>query len=320
MLQVIRSRAGGPGLESGPLTLRTGRLPLALAFLVLYLVWGSTYLAIRVAVETIPPFLLMGSRSLVAGGLLYTWVWWRGGLHLRAVEWREALLQGSLFFVGCHGALAWAEERVPSGQAALLFASMPAWMALGEWLGPQRIRPGALVVPGLLLGTAGVAVLTRPAGLPGTGATDPAGVVALLGASLSWVIGSLRARHAPLQGGVLRATGANLLAGGLMLVLIAWLRGERLAPGEVSAGSLLALGYLIAFGTLLALTTYLWLLRRVRPTLVATYAFANPIVAVVLGALIGEEVLDPRILLATVLLIGSVAFLLADQTRRSLPT
>jgi drug/metabolite transporter (DMT)-like permease len=298
----------------------TGRLPLLLAFAVLYLVWGSTYLAIRFAVETLPPFLLMGTRSLVAGALLYGWARRRGGPALSRREWSEAFLQGGLLFVGCHGALAWAQERVPSGQAALLFATMPAWMALGEWLGPERLRPGLLVVPGLLLGMAGVAVLTHPAELLGSGATEPSGAIALLFASLSWVIGSLRARHAPLPGGALQAAGANLLAGGLMLAAVAWLRGERAVSGEVSARSLLALLYLIGFGTMLALTTYLWLLRRARPTLVSTYAFVNPLVAVLLGTLLGGEHLDARIQVATVLLIASVAILLGDQARRRAST
>ncbi len=298
---------------------RVGKLPLLLAFAVLCLVWGSTYLAIRYAVETLPPFLLMGTRSLVAGGLLYACARWRGGPRLSGREWREAFLQGGLFFVGCHGALAWAEERVPSGQAALLFASLPAWTALGEWLGPQRVRPGLLVVLGLLLGMAGVAALTHPAEQLGSGATARSGAAALLGASLSWMIGSLRARHAPLPGGALQGAGANLLAGGLMLVVVAWLRGERAAPDEVSTRSLLALGYLIGFGTMLGLTTFLWLLRRARPTLVATYAFVNPVVAVALGTLLGGESLDARIWVATVLLIASVAILLGDQARRRVP-
>lgn len=311
-----------PALPAGRLAplQPAGTLSLVLAFAVLFFVWGSSYLAIRFAVETLPPFLMMGTRSLVAGGLLYAWARWRGGPALGAREWREASLQGALFFVGCHGALAWAEERVPSGQAALLFASMPAWMALGEWLGPERVRPGRLVLPGLLLGVGGVAVLTHPDEILGSRATELAGAVALLGASLSWVIGSLRARHAPLPGGALQGAGASLLAGGSMLVLLAWLRGEHVASDAVSARSLLALSYLIGFGTMLALTTYLWLLGRVRPTLVSTYAFVNPLVAVALGALLGGESLDARVQVATVLLVASVAFLLGDQKRRREPT
>lgn len=299
---------------------RPERLSLLLAFAVLYLVWGSTYLAIQFAVETLPPFLMMSTRSLVAGGLLYAWARWRGGPRLTPRQWREAFLQGSFFFVGCHGALAWAEERVPSGQAALLFATMPAWMVLGEWLGPERVHPGRLVLPGLLLGMASVAVLTHTADLLGSGATDRSGAIALVGASLSWVVGSLRARHVPLPGGALQSAGANLLAGGLMLVVVAWLRGESAPPAEVSVPSLLALLYLISFGTMLGLTTYLWLLGRARPTLVSTYAFVNPLVAVVLGALLGGERLDARVQIATALLIASVAVLLVDQSRRSVPT
>ena len=299
---------------------RTGRLSLLLAFAVLYLVWGSTYLAIRFAVESLPPFLMMSTRSLVAGGLLFAWARWRGGPRLTPPQWREAFLQGSFFFVGCHGVLAWAEERVSSVQAALLFATMPAWMVLGEWLGPERVRPGRLVLPGLLLGLAGVAMLTHRADLLGSGATDRSGAIALVGSSLSWVVGSLRARHAPLPGSALQGAGANLLAGGLMLVPIAWLRGESVAPDEVSAPSLLALLYLICFGTMIGLTTYLWLLKRARPTLVSTYAFVNPLVAVVLGTMLGGESLDARVQIATVLLIASVTVLLADQSRRSAPT
>jgi drug/metabolite transporter (DMT)-like permease len=166
---------------------------------------------------------------------------------------------------------------------------------------------------------AGVAVLAHPAELLGSGSTELSGAAVLLCASLSWVIGSLRARHAPLPGGALQGAGANLLAGGIVLVAIAWLCGERAAPDQVSLRSLLALGYLIGFGTMLGLTTYLWLLRRARPTVVASYAFVNPVVAVALGALLGGESLDGRIAVATVLMIASVATLLGDPTRRRAP-
>jgi len=325
--------------EPGPASLAAsarwaGRLPLVAGFLVLYLFWGSTYLVLRLAVETLPPFLLMGTRSLVAGGLLTLWARRRGGPVLRAAHWREALLQGAFLFAGCHGALAWAETRVSSGEAALLLATMPGWMALGEWLGPRRVRPGWHTASGVLLGVAGIAVLTRPGTLSGGGdgeldalrvAAHPAAAAALLGASLSWVVGSLRARYAPLPGSALQRAGANLLAGGGMLVLIALVRGEHLAPEALGARSLLALGYLIAFGTMLCLCTYLWLLQRVRPTLVASYAFVNPLVAVVLGAAVGGEPLDARIRIATALLVASVAILLmapnpGDRTRRRTET
>ncbi len=292
-----------------------------LAFAAIYVIWGSTYLAIRFAVETIPPFLMAGIRFGVAGGILYLGLRSRGVPGPRRVEWKAAFWSGGLMLLGGNGLLSWSEQYVPSGLAALLVGTVPLWMVALAWLGPDRDRPGRWELVGLATGFAGVALLVSPsAEVVGSLGAEPRrfllGTVAVLVASLSWAIGSLYNRRAILPARPLFATAMTMVAGGLLLVLTGIARGEigMLSLGAVSARSAWALAYLIVFGSVIAFSAYTWLLRVVRPALVGTYAYVNPIVAVLLGWWLASEPVTGRMALAMTVIIGSVA--LVERGRR----
>ncbi len=275
---------------------------------VVYLVWGSTYLAIRVAVGTLPPLSMAAVRFLVAGALLaaVTGVrgdWADGPVGLR--EWRAAAIVGAALLLGGNGAVVTAERRIPSGVAALLVAVLPFWVALIDrvWFGRRLGRRATL---GLGLGFAGVALLL---GDPGAGGVDLRGALLCLGASASWAAGSVYARTAPLPRRPLVATSMEMLAGGAFLALAGAVSGELAAvrPAAFSTSSLFALAYLVVFGSLLAFSTFVWLLHNAPLPLVSTYAYVNPVVAVLLGwALIGEP-LTPRMALAAAIVVLGVA-------------
>jgi drug/metabolite transporter (DMT)-like permease len=267
----------------------------ALAFAIIYVVWGSTYLAIAYAIESIPPLLMMGLRSVAAGGLLYGWARLRGAAAPAGRAWRAAAIAGAFLFLGSHGLLAWAEQRVPTGLAALIVTTGTFWMILVEWAWPGGRRPAMGAVAGALLGMSGVALLVG-----GGGAVDVVGAVALTVAALLWSIGSLYGRSAPLPKSPAQATGMQLLAGGALLIAAAGATGElgRFDPGAVDARAVLALLYLIVFGSVVAFTAYVWLMRKTDAVKVSTHNFVNPVVAVLLGVVVADETLTPRMLVA----------------------
>lgn len=280
-------------------------------FAAVYVVWGSTYLAIRFAIETIPPLLMAGIRFLVAGSVLYAWARARGAERPSRVNWRAALVAGALLLFGGNGAVVWAEQLVPSGIAALLVATVPIWMVLVEWLAHRGGRPSAGVVAGLVLGLGGLAVLVGPSALMGGGGVAPLGAAVLTIGSIAWAVGSLYTRHAPLPRLPLLSTAMEMLAGGAVLVVVSLVSGEaaRLHPHAVTARSLVALGYLVVFGSLVGFTAYVWLLNNVQPTLVSTYAYVNPIVAVFLGWAIAGEPITARTIVASAIIIAAVALI-----------
>lgn len=289
-----------------------------LALAAVYVVWGSTYLAIAVAIRTIPPLLMAGVRYLIAGGLLYGWARWRGAARPSRLHWRSALVVGGLLLLGGNGGLVWAEQRVASGTAALLVSTVPLWMVVLDWLRPGGARPGWKVFAGVALGLAGVILLVRPGQSGGTGGhLDPLGVAVVLLGALSWAWGSLRSRNAILPESQLLATALEMLCGGALLVLAGTALGEpaHLRFAEVTPGSWLALLYLITFGALVGFTAYVWLLRAAPPALVGTYAYVNPIVAVFLGWLILGEPLTGRTLVAAAVIISGV--ILITLSRRA---
>jgi drug/metabolite transporter (DMT)-like permease len=247
------------------------RLPVVVAFGLIYVVWGSTYLAIAYAVETMPPFLMMAARMLLAGGALYGWTRWRGESGLTRGEWRWAAVTGALLFLGGYGALAWAEQHIESGTAALLGTTSPLWLVVVQWRRGGR-RPDVRTWAGLLLGTFGVAVLLG--GGAGMKAEDVLPGVAVLGAAFFWAVGSLRAARSPLRGSAARSAGAEMLAGGVVVLLAGLVLGEggRVGSGAFSARSLAALAYLVVFGSIAAFSAYRWLLCRRPPSLVATHS------------------------------------------------
>lgn len=275
-----------------------------------YLVWGSTYLAIRVGLETIPPFFMSGMRYLSAGAILYAWARLKGAPSPRLVHWGAAFVVGaSLLLVG-NGGVVWAEQRISSGLAALFVASEPLWIVVLQSLGARGRRPSGRAIAGVTLGLAGLVLLIGPWNLK-TGGVDPLGAAAVLLAAFSWAAGSLWSRHARLPEVPILATAIQMLAGGVLLTIAGLATGEaaRLAPAAVSARSVFALAYLMVFGSLVGYTTYIWLLRVADPSRVSTYAFVNPVVAVFLGWALAGESVTPRMLAAAVIIVAAVVLI-----------
>ncbi len=298
--------------------------PIWLGMLVLYFVWGSTYLGIAIAVDSIPPFLMAAVRFLTAGLVLLAWSVLREGRAFVAPsrrEWRDSAIVGALLLGGGMGLVAFGEQTVPSGIAALLIAMMPVWVAIlgGILLGERLPR---LAVVGIAIGLAGVAILVGPSAVGGAGALDPLGLVACLLSPMAWALGSLFASHrATLPARPLVATGLQMLLGGLVLAAAATVTGEVAAfdAGAVTSNSVLALLYLTVVGSLLAFTTFGWLLRVAPLPLVTTYAYVNPVVAVILGALVLGETVDPRTVVAGTVIVVAVALIVTARRRLRAP-
>ena len=287
-----------------------GRGRVMTAFATVYLAWGSTYLAIRAALETLPPLLMAGTRFVVAGVLLYGVARARGAAAPAAKGWGAAAVVGGLLLLGGNGSVTWAEQAVPSALVALVAALTPLWMVLFAW---KRDRPGPRAIAGLAAGIVGVAVLV----IPGfrSGVLSATSLAVLVAGSICFAAGSIYARRAPLPSNTILSTGMQMLAGGTLLLLAGALSGEaaRVDLAAVSTKSLLAAGYLVVIGSLAGYTAYSWLLR-VRPAAqVSTYAFVNPVVAVVLGWMIGGERLPAATLAGAGVIVLSVA---AVITRR----
>jgi drug/metabolite transporter (DMT)-like permease len=279
-----------------------------LAFAIIYFVWGSTFLAIRVGVREVPPFLLAGLRFLIAGLVLYGWMRARGTPSPRRREWASASFLALLIFVFDYGLLFWAEKRVPSGIAAVMMAMIPAFMALGEIVVLRTQQFTMRLGLALLLGIAGVAVLVGHSMSLGEAPVDTAGACALIVASISWSVASSLTRKLPLPEAKGMSSGAQMLAGGVLLMIAAALLGEfhGFRPQAVSREAWLALAYLIVAGSIAGFTTYVWLLHHESPTKVGTYAYVNPVVAVLVGYFLGGEAIGPRTLAGTLLVLVSV--------------
>ncbi|HYL06109.1 MAG TPA: EamA family transporter [Thermoanaerobaculia bacterium] len=278
----------------------------ALALVTVYVLWGSTYLGMRLAIATIPPFLMAASRHFTAGVLLYAFARLRGAPRPRPEHWRSAAIIGGLLLLLGNGGVVWAEQRVSSGMAALLICSEPMWIVLFAWLRRDGRRPRPQVVAGLLVGMAGLTLLVRPGHTGGTG-VDPLGVAAVLIASISWAAGSLYVQRATLPSSPLLSTSMQMLCGGGLLFAAGAATGEpaHFALSRVSLSSALAVLYLIVFGSWIGYTAYTWLLRSAAPVLVSTYAYVNPVVAVFLGwALVHEPVTGGMLFGAAVILFG----------------
>lgn len=288
------------------------------AMLAVYIVWGSTYLAIRYVVEELPPFLSAGVRFLISGAILIFWQRLRGSPAPTRQEWRAATIIGLFLLLGGNGLLAWAEKIIPSGIASLFIGATPLWMALLDTLRPNGIRLSWLTWAGVLTGFAGIALLANPwrNGFDGLH-LDPWGVIVLLLAALSWSIGSLYSRKAPLPASPLMGTGMEMLAGSLGLFIFGSLVGEWGALDEavITARSLLGLLYLITFGSLIGFVSYTWLLRNAPTPLVSTYAYVNPLVAILLGTMMGNEPITWRVVTSALIIISSVGLINFSRTR-----
>jgi drug/metabolite transporter (DMT)-like permease len=279
-----------------------------LAFAIIYFVWGSTFLAIRVGVREVPPFLLAGMRFLVAGIVLYGWMRARGTPSPTAREWSAATFLAILIFVFDYGLLFWAERRVPSGIAAVMMATIPVFMAIAEIVFLRTQRLTLRLGLALLVGLAGVAVLVGHTMSLGEAPVDTAGACALIVASVSWSVAASLTRKLPLPAAKAMSSGAQMLAGGVLLTLTAALLGELrgFRVQAVSLGAWLALAYLIVAGSIVAFTAYVWLIHHESPTKVGTYAYVNPVVAVLVGHFLGGEAIGPRTIVGTLLVLVSV--------------
>jgi drug/metabolite transporter (DMT)-like permease len=310
------SPPGHPGVPSpeSPSTLL-----LVAAFGALYFIWGSTYLAIQVAIETLPPFLMAGVRFVVAGTLLLSWVKVRGGPPPARGEWRQAWITGGLLLAGGNGALVWAEQWIPSGLAALLVASVPLWMVLVDWLWGEGARPTAGLLAGLVWGLFGVGVLVAGQGMGPAGPLGVWAALVVLGGSISWAFGSILSRYGPPASSPGGGIARQMLAGGVLLLGMALVTGEgaRFQPSGISVASLAAVAYLVVFGSLVAFSAYIWLLRASTPARVATYAYVNPAVALFLGWALAGEPLGPRTLVASAIVLSAVMWITARSGGRA---
>jgi drug/metabolite transporter (DMT)-like permease len=287
------------------------RLHILLAFAAIYTIWGSTYLAIRWAVESIPPLAMMSIRCLAAGLMLIGWSRWTSAPEIRPAHWRSAFIAGALLFLLCHGTLAWAEQRVPSGQAALLSATTPLWITAIDWRFAARRRPGRSGLAGLVIGFAGVALLVG-AGAAAASA-DKFASAAIVAGALAWAAGSIYGRQAALPADVCAATGLQLIAGGVWLIAASLFAGEWRSlphPTPISTGALV---YLVVFGSVVAFTAYVWLMRAVPAPVVATHAYVNPLVAVAIGAVLGGERTSASTIAAAITIVSGVVLTLADR-------
>jgi drug/metabolite transporter (DMT)-like permease len=284
------------------------------AFLLVYVIWGSTYLAIHVAIETIPPFVMAGLRFLVAGAVLYAVARLLGAPKPERGEWRPAAIVGLFLLLGGNGGVVLAQKTVPSGLASLLVAGVAIWMALFEALRRGGKWPSLPVAAGLVGGLGGVALLFFP-----WGSVETVGAVALVAATMSWALGSIYARGARLPRSPFVATAVEMMAGGAGLILLAGATGQWGAFDfkAVTAASIAAWAYLAVFGSIVAFTAYVWLLTVRPPSMVATYAYVNPVVAVALGAIFLHETVTPRMIAAAAAILGSVAVITRFSNSKS---
>lgn len=291
--------------------------PVIAAFAVVYIIWGSTYLAMRVGIESFPPLLLAGSRHLLIGLLLYPILRWKTGVRPTRAHWRTAIVTGGLLLLIGNGGVCMSEETVPSGVAALLVAMVSLWMVLVDWLRPGGSRPVSRVVAGLLMGFGGLALLVGPKELGGSGRVDPVGAGILVVASLAWACGSVYSKHGDLPSSPLLGVAMQGLAGGIMLWIMGFLTGEvrSLHFAAISMRSWLALGYLIVFGSMVGFTAYIYILQKSTATRVGTYALVNPVVALFLGWLLAGEAITLRTVLAAAVILTAVLLVITAPHR-----
>lgn len=296
-------------------------LKLAAAFAAVYIIWGSTYLAIRIAIETMPPFAMAGLRFIIAGALLYGWQRMRGAPAPLHVHWRSAAIIGALLLLGGNGGLTWAEQEVPSGLASLVIATVPIWVVVFGALRPGTPRPNRRALAGILLGLAGIALLVGPSNLAVNQQIRTISYVVLLLSPVLWAIGSLYSRGARLPAAQLQAIGMEMLTGGAMLLLAATVTGEwaRFDVAAISLRSAAAFVYLIFIGAIIGFSAYIWLLKNTTPAKATTYAYVNPVVAVFLGWAILAEPVTPAMLAAMAIILFSVALISGVTFQRRPP-
>ena len=282
------------------------RVKVLAAFAIVYVIWGSTYLAISFGVQTLPPFLFAAVRFLLAGAILYVFARLRGAPRPTRIHWRSALVIGGLLLLGGNGLLVFAERTVPSGIAALIVSTSPIWMTLLDWIRPGGARPRFPVIVGLAIGFAGVALLIGPNALHGN--LPLVGALVVVAGSIGWAAGSVYSRYAPFPKEPLLGSGIEMLAGGALLLALSLVTGEagQVHLRAISMRSTLALVYLILFGSIVAFSAYTWLLRNVALSRVSTYAYVNPMVAVFLGWAFNGETISGQTLIAAAVIVAAV--------------
>ena len=292
---------------------------LVAAFAIVYVVWGSTYFGIRYAVESIPPFLMGGSRFLVAGMLLFAWAQRHGWILPSRQQWRDATICGTLMLLGGNGGVTWAEKTIPSSVAALIVAIVPLWMVLLEWSEPSGQRPSLRIATGLVIGFAGVAMLvSHGKGYEGA-SLNPWGVAAIVIATIAWASGSVFSRHADKPSSAFASTGIQMITGGGVMLMVGFSLGEgsEFRWSNVTSISAWAWLYLTLFGSLIAFTAYVWLLQVSTPSRVSTTSFVNPLIAVILGCALGGEPFTSTILVSTAMILIAVVLILRRRVPRA---
>lgn len=293
-------------------------LKTVLAFAAIYIVWGSTFFAIRILVQTVPVFVAAGLRFAIAGLLLYAWIRLRGGTGLNSVEWRNAFALGFLLFLIPYGGLFWAEKTLPSGVASVLVATIPLWTVFLEAIVFKAHRLHTMQVLAIALGFAGVAVVATGGDRSGRRfALLPC--LALVGSTISWSFGTVVSKQLKLPVSKAMSSGAQMLAGGGLLLLVSALLNEFRPAPHLNGPAGLALFYLITAGSIAGFTAYMWLLGRMPATTVASYAYVNPVVALLLGHLFGGEAISSQTLWGSAVIVASVVLLLRVQAMRSAP-
>jgi len=305
-------------MKSTPSRASTPLLAVAGAFAIVYVVWGSTYLVIKFAIETIPPFTMAGVRLVTAGIVLFALTRSKVQSPITGRQWLSAAVIGCLMLVGGNGLVTWAEQTVPSGQAALMIATTPLWFGSLDWLLFGGPRPTIAITVGIVIGLIGIYILIGPANIEGA-PVDPKGGIALVLACFFWTLGSLQSKRADLPKSAFVTTAMEMLTGGAVLTIIGIAVGEwsRIDVGAISLKSWLSFAYLVLFGSIVALSAYVWLLQVSTPAKVSTYAYVNPVIAVFLGSLLGDEVLTPRVWVAVSIIIPAVLLITTSKRARA---
>lgn len=303
-----------------PMHLSRERLRLWLAFFCIYFIWGSTYLAIRYAIESIPPFLMAGTRFVVAGTVMYTLLRLLGQPNPGLKQWGQLALVGTFLFLGGNGFVVWAEQYIASGLAALLVATLPLWLLLLDWWWAGGSRPTGMALSGIGLGLLGTLVLVDPLHVVGSPIHLPGAAMVLL-ASILWAIGSIYSKTFRQPASIFMSAACQMIGGGLALLLVSLVLGELegFVWREVTAVSLGGFVYLFVFGSMVAISAYVWLLQNASAASVSTYAFVNPAVAILLGWLVADEPLTPRILLGAAVILAGVVLVIRAPRRVPVP-
>jgi drug/metabolite transporter (DMT)-like permease len=297
------------------------RFKLLLAFFLIYFIWGSTYLAIRFAIETMPPFLMAGVRFFVAGLLMFGFMRMRGVANPDGWQWLHLSVIGTFLFLGGNGFVVWAEQYINSGLAALLVSTLPLWLILLDWLWAKGPAPSRMAMVGISLGIVGTVLLVDPARIVGSSIHLPGAAMVVL-ASLCWAIGSIYSKKIKQPASIFMSAACQMIGGGASLLVVAIVLGEpaRFDPSAISAVSLAGFLYLLVFGSMVAISAYVWLLQNASATRVSTYAFVNPAVAIFLGWLLADEEINLHIMLGAGIILAGVFLVIRSSAKKPLST